>query len=183
MGCRRKPLLAQAKVIWFIWNTYRYRSQFDEPNDDWLEAIEATSEELLEAYTKVEDEAMNTAFGARGKKRLNRVFDVIGFVYHDFWFLARKQGTKRKIATMTSAVSKPKRTKVVTHRSKSYFFRKSCYTACCRGFKDKGCRSYRRAPLSFRGNTFLFFLVLNRRMFNLMLLLGFLNRWSKHLLK
>jgi hypothetical protein len=25
----------------------RYRSQFDEPNDDWLDAIEATSDELL----------------------------------------------------------------------------------------------------------------------------------------
>ena len=27
--------------------TYRYRSQFGEPDDEWLEAIEATSEELL----------------------------------------------------------------------------------------------------------------------------------------
>jgi hypothetical protein len=52
--------------------TYRYRSQFDEPNNDWLEAVEVTSNELLEAYTMVEDEAMNTAFGARGKRRLNR---------------------------------------------------------------------------------------------------------------
>jgi hypothetical protein len=44
--------------------TYRYRSQFDEPNDDWLEAVEATNDELLGAYTKAKDEAMNTAFGA-----------------------------------------------------------------------------------------------------------------------
>jgi hypothetical protein len=57
--------------------TYRYRRQFDEPNDDWLEAIEATSGELLGAYTKAEDEAMTTTFGARDKRRLNRVFDVI----------------------------------------------------------------------------------------------------------
>jgi hypothetical protein len=28
--------------------TFRYMSQFDEPNDDWLDAIEATSDELLE---------------------------------------------------------------------------------------------------------------------------------------
>ena len=34
--------------------TYRYRSQFDEPNDDWLEAVETTSDELLGAYTKAE---------------------------------------------------------------------------------------------------------------------------------
>jgi hypothetical protein len=48
--------------------TFRYRSQFDEPNDDWLDAIEATSDELLGAYSRTEDEAMTVAFGARGKK-------------------------------------------------------------------------------------------------------------------
>lgn len=58
--------------------TFRYRSQFDEPNDDWLDAIEATSDELLGAYTKAEDEAMIIVFGAQGKRRLARVFDVIG---------------------------------------------------------------------------------------------------------
>ena len=66
--------------------TFRYRSQFDEPNDDWLDAIEATSDELLGAYSRAEDEAMTAAFGARGKKRLNRVCDVIGFVYLDYFF-------------------------------------------------------------------------------------------------
>jgi hypothetical protein len=60
--------------------TYHFRNQFDEPNDDWLEAVEATSDELLGAYTKVEDEAMTIAFGACEKRRLNRVFDVIGFL-------------------------------------------------------------------------------------------------------
>jgi hypothetical protein len=54
--CRRKPLLVQAKVVWFYLKyTYRYRSQFGEPDDEWLDAIEATSEELMGAYTKVED--------------------------------------------------------------------------------------------------------------------------------
>jgi hypothetical protein len=99
--------------------TFRYRSQFDEPNDDWLEAMEATSDGLLGAYTKVEDEAMIIAFGARGKKRLNRVFDVIGFVYPDYCFPGRKQGGKRKIATSTSSgAPKPKRAKVLTRRPK-----------------------------------------------------------------
>jgi hypothetical protein len=32
---------------------------------------------LLGAYSKAEYDAMTTAFGARGKKRMNRVFDVI----------------------------------------------------------------------------------------------------------
>jgi hypothetical protein len=70
--------------------TFRYRSQFDEPNDDWLDAIEVTSDELLRAYSKAVDEAMGVAFCARGKRRLNRVFDVIGFVYRDYCFLARR---------------------------------------------------------------------------------------------
>jgi hypothetical protein len=42
--------------------TFKYRSQFDEPNDHWLDAIEATSDELLGAYSKAEDNAMTTAF-------------------------------------------------------------------------------------------------------------------------
>jgi hypothetical protein len=68
----------------YIRYTFQYRSQFDEPNDDWLEDVETTSDELLGAYTKADDEAMIIAFGARGKKSLNRVFDVIGFVYPDY---------------------------------------------------------------------------------------------------
>jgi hypothetical protein len=97
--------------------TFRYRSQFDEPNDDWLDVIEATSDELLGAYSKAEDEAMTTAFGARGKKRLNRVFDVIGFVYPDYCYPTRKQGKKRKAATSaTSSVSRSKKVKVLMHQ-------------------------------------------------------------------
>jgi hypothetical protein len=57
--------------------TYRYRDQFGEPYDEWLEAIEATCDEILGTYTKVEDKAMNTMFGARGNIRLNKVFDVL----------------------------------------------------------------------------------------------------------
>jgi hypothetical protein len=67
--------------------TFRFREKFDEPNDDWLKCIEATSDELLEAYSKAEDNALSTAFGGRGKKRLNRVFDAIGFVYRDYRYL------------------------------------------------------------------------------------------------
>jgi hypothetical protein len=68
--------------------TFQFRNQFDEPNDDWLDAIEATSDEILGAYSKVEDEAMTVAFGACSKKGLNGVFDVIGFVYPDYCYPA-----------------------------------------------------------------------------------------------
>jgi hypothetical protein len=97
--------------------TIRYRSQFDEPNEDRLNVIEATSDELLGAYSKVEDEAMTTAFGAHGKKRLNRVFDVIGFVYPEYYYPSRKQGKKRKATTSaTAGTSRSKKVKVLTHR-------------------------------------------------------------------
>jgi hypothetical protein len=82
-----------------------------------LDAIEATSDELLVAYSRAEDEAMKVAFGARGKKRLNRVFDVIGFIYPDYYYPIQKQGRKRKIATSTSAGAlKTKKIKVLTCR-------------------------------------------------------------------
>jgi hypothetical protein len=97
--------------------TFRFRDWFDEPNDDWLDAIEATSDELLGAYSRTEDKAMAMAFGARGKKRLNRVFDVIGFIYPDYRFPARKQKGKRKTAASTSSSApKVKKVKVFTHR-------------------------------------------------------------------
>ena len=64
--------------------TFRYNEQFDEPNDEWLNCIEAASDELLGAYTRAEDDAKIVAFGEQGNKRLNRVFDVISFVYPDY---------------------------------------------------------------------------------------------------
>jgi hypothetical protein len=48
--------------------TFLFREKFDEPNDDWLKCIEATSDELLGAYSKAEDNALSAAFGGREKK-------------------------------------------------------------------------------------------------------------------
>jgi hypothetical protein len=87
--------------------TFRYINQFDEPNDDWLDCIEATSNELLGAYTRAEDDALTVAFGGRGKKRLTMVFDVISFVYPDYCYPSRKQGKKRK-ATASAISATPK---------------------------------------------------------------------------
>jgi hypothetical protein len=97
--------------------TFKYRDQFDEPNDDWLNCVEVTSDELLGAYTRVEDDAMTLAFGGRGKRRLSKVFDVIGFVYPNYCYPSRKQGKKRKVvASAISATLKGEKIKVLTHR-------------------------------------------------------------------
>jgi hypothetical protein len=99
--------------------TFRYGEKFDEPNDDWLKCIEVTSDELLGSYSKAEDNALSTAFGGWGKKRLNRVFDAIGFVYPDYRYPLRGQGEKRKVATSATPnepVPKGKKLKVLTHR-------------------------------------------------------------------
>jgi hypothetical protein len=97
--------------------TFRFRDQFDEPNDDWLKSIDATSDELLGAYSKTEDNALSTAFEGQGKKRLSRVFDAIGFVYPDYHYPLRRQGRKRKTAaSATTAVPNDKKMKVLTHR-------------------------------------------------------------------
>jgi hypothetical protein len=103
--------------------TFRFGDQFVEPDDDWLKCVENTSDELLETYSKAEDNALSAAFGSRKKKRLNRVFDAIGFVYPDYRYPPR--GQKRKGATSRKAAAsaassepapKRKKLKVLTHR-------------------------------------------------------------------
>jgi hypothetical protein len=97
--------------------TFRFREKFDEPNDDWLKCIEATSDELLGTYSKAEDNALSAAFEGRGKKRSNMVFDAIGFVYPDYHYPLQGQGKKRKTtASAIAAVPKSKKVKVLTHR-------------------------------------------------------------------
>jgi hypothetical protein len=62
---------------------------------------------------------MTLAFRGRGKKRLNRVFDVIGFVYPDYSYPSQKQGRKRKSAVSAIASTpKLKKVKILTHRPK-----------------------------------------------------------------
>jgi hypothetical protein len=103
--------------------TFRYEGKFVEPDDDWLKCIEATSDELLGPYSKAEDNTLSAAFGGRKKKRPNRVFDAIGFMYPDYRYPPK--GQKRKSATSgigdaSAALSEPapkrKKVKVLTHR-------------------------------------------------------------------
>jgi hypothetical protein len=102
--------------------TFRYGDKFDEPNDDWLKCIEATSDELPGAYSKAEDNALSVAFEGRGKKKImNRVFDAIGFVYPNYRYPLWGYGKKRKDAGL-AAPAEPvpkaagKKMKVLTHR-------------------------------------------------------------------
>jgi hypothetical protein len=103
--------------------TFRYEGKFVEPDDDWLKCIEATSDELIGPYSKAEDNTLSAAFRGRKKKRLNRVFDAIGFMYPDYRYPSR--GQKRKSRTSgkddaSAATSEPapkrKKVKVLTHR-------------------------------------------------------------------
>jgi hypothetical protein len=103
--------------------TFRYEGKFIEPDDDWLKCIEATSDEMLGPYSKTEDNALSATLGGRKKKRLNRVFDAIGFMYPDYRYPLK--GQKRKSATsgkgdtsiaLSEAAPKRKRVKVLTHR-------------------------------------------------------------------
>jgi hypothetical protein len=103
--------------------TFQYGDKFVEPDDDWLKSIEAITDELLGLYSKAEDTALSAAFGGRKKKRFNRVFDAIGFVYPDYRY--PMQGQKRKNTSSakeatSAAPSEPapkrKRVKVLTHR-------------------------------------------------------------------
>jgi hypothetical protein len=73
----------------------------------------------------VEDNALSTSFGGWGKKRLNNVFDAIGFVYPDYCYPLRGRGKKRKVAALAKIAAsaapdepapKSKKLKVLTHR-------------------------------------------------------------------
>jgi hypothetical protein len=103
--------------------TFKYGDKFTEPDDDWLKSIEAICDEMLGVYSKAEDTALSAAFGGRKRKRLNREFDAIGFVYPDYRYPARGQKRKNTSSakeTASAAHSEPapkrKRVKVLTHR-------------------------------------------------------------------
>jgi hypothetical protein len=103
--------------------TFKFGDKFVEPDDDWLKSIETVSDELLGVYSKAEDTALSAAFGGRKKKRLNRVFDAIGFVYPDYHYLVRVQKRKNTSSVKESTSAAPsepapkrKRVKVLTHR-------------------------------------------------------------------
>jgi hypothetical protein len=103
--------------------TFRFGDQFIEPDDDWLKCVENTSDELLGAYSKSEDNTLSAAFGSQKKKRLNRVFDAIGFLYPDYRYPPRGQKRKNTTSGNVAASAPPsepalkrKKLKFLTHR-------------------------------------------------------------------
>jgi hypothetical protein len=97
--------------------TFRFRDQFIEPDDDWLKSVEATSDDLLGLYSRAEDNALSAAFGNRQKKRLNRVFDAIGFMYPDYRYPPRGQKRKSEDSGKDDVPApKRKRVKILAHR-------------------------------------------------------------------
>ena len=54
--------------------TFKFIDKFDEPNDDWLKCIEATSDELLGTFSKAEDDALSAAFWGSGQEKIKQGF-------------------------------------------------------------------------------------------------------------
>ena len=66
-----------------------------EPVDDGLDVIEATINKMIGNFTRKEDGGLTTVFDARVKRCLNRVFDVIGFVYPEYSFPVRDKSSEK----------------------------------------------------------------------------------------
>jgi hypothetical protein len=76
---------------------FKFKKHFKEPCQEWLDTIEVMCNEMLGNYTKKEDQLLTAAFGARPKRRLNRVMDALNFEYPDYERLSKgTEGQKRK---------------------------------------------------------------------------------------
>jgi hypothetical protein len=76
---------------------FKFKKHFKEPCQEWLDTIEVMCNEILGNYTRKEDQLMAAAFGARPKRRLNRVMDALNFEYPDYERLNKgAEGQKRK---------------------------------------------------------------------------------------
>jgi hypothetical protein len=76
---------------------YKFKKYFKVPCQEWLDTIEVMCNEILDNYSKKEDQLMTAAFGTRPKRRLNRVMDALDFEYPDYERLDKDaEGQKRK---------------------------------------------------------------------------------------
>jgi hypothetical protein len=79
---------------------YRFEDEFEEPNDGWLDYVEAKCNEIIGNFSKSEVEALQQAFGAQKRHRLNRVFDAIEFFNHDYHVMAHDSKKRKKKVTI-----------------------------------------------------------------------------------
>jgi hypothetical protein len=63
---------------------YKFKKHFKVPCQEWLDTIEVMCNEILDNYSKKEDQLMTATFGTRPKRRLNRVMDALDFEYPDY---------------------------------------------------------------------------------------------------
>jgi hypothetical protein len=108
---------------------FKFKKFFKKPCKEWLETVEVMCNEILGNYSKKEDQLMTAAFSTRPKRRLNRVFDALGFEYPDYEQLNKgAEGHKRKRVAETlirdeerPAKEKkiPKKRKISTPKRKS----------------------------------------------------------------
>jgi hypothetical protein len=76
---------------------YKFKKHFKAPCQEWLDTIEVMCNEILDNYSKKEDQLMTAAFDTRPKRRLNRVLDALNFDYPDYEQLGgNAEGQKRK---------------------------------------------------------------------------------------
>jgi hypothetical protein len=76
---------------------FKFKKHFKEPCQEWLDTIEVMCNEILDNYTRKEDQLLTAAFGARPKRRLNRVMDALNFEYPNYERLNKgAKGQKRK---------------------------------------------------------------------------------------
>jgi hypothetical protein len=76
---------------------FKFKKYYKKPCKEWLDTVETMCNEILGNYSKKEDQLMTAAFGTRPKRRLNRVFDALGFEYPDYEQLIKgAEGHKRK---------------------------------------------------------------------------------------
>jgi hypothetical protein len=90
---------------------FKFKKQFKEPCQEWLEMIEIVYNEVLGNYTKKEDQLMTAAFSTRPKRRLNRVMDALNFEYPDYERLnkgAEGQKRKRIVSVLVGGLRLPK---------------------------------------------------------------------------
>jgi hypothetical protein len=93
------PEMKETKKHELVRLAYRFKieKQFKEPCQEWLDMIETMCNEILDNYTKKEDQLMTVAFGTRPKQRLNLVMDALKFEYPDYERLDKGvEGVKRK---------------------------------------------------------------------------------------